>query len=121
GVDELEEQVTKVAERSAGLTFSGSAVEFPDAHVFPGPVAFNVLPHAGTFVDDETNEEHKWREESRKILGLPDLPVSCTCVRVPVYTGHCLSLNLEFERSLPPERARQVLAAAPGVVVVDVP
>jgi aspartate-semialdehyde dehydrogenase len=121
GVDELEEQVTKVAERSAELTFSGAAVEFPDAHVFPGPVAFNVLPLAGTIVDDETNEEHKWRDESRKILGLPDLAVSCTCVRVPVYTGHSLSLNVEFERAISPERARDLLARAPGVTLTDVP
>ena len=121
GVDELEEQVTKVAERSAELAFSGSAVEFPDAHVFPGPVAFNVLPLAGTLVDDETNEEHKWRDESRKILGLPDLPVSCTCVRVPVYTGHSLSLNVEFARPLSPQRARELLSRAPGVALTDVP
>src|SRR5207247_1843039 len=73
------------------------------------------------FVDDETNEEHKWRDESRKILGLPDLPVSCTCVRVPVYTGHSLSLNVEFEQPLSPERARDVLARAPGVSLTDVP
>ena len=121
GVAELEEQVTKVAERSSELTFDGAAVEFPESHEFPGPVAFNVLPQAGAFVDDETNEEHKWRDESRKILEIPDLAVSCTCVRVPVYTGHSLSLNLEFERDLAPDRARQVLARAPGVALADVP
>jgi aspartate-semialdehyde dehydrogenase len=121
GVDELAEQVAKVGEHSSALTFDGSAVEFPESNVFPGPVAFNVLPHAGDFVDDETNEEKKWRDESRKILELPDLPVSCTCVRVPVYTGHSLSLNLEFERSLSPAEAREVLSTAPGVALTDVP
>ncbi|TMK84494.1 MAG: aspartate-semialdehyde dehydrogenase, partial [Actinobacteria bacterium] len=108
GVDELAEQVAKVGEQSSALTYDGSAVEFPEANIFPGPIAFNVLPHAGDFVDDETNEEKKWREESRKILDIPDLPVSCTCVRVPVYTGHSLSLNLEFERAISPDEARDV-------------
>src|SRR5205807_9650516 len=103
GVDELAEQVAKVGEQSANLTFDGSAVEFPEANVFPGPIAFNVLPHAGKFVDDETDEEHKFRNEARKILEIPDLPLSCTCVRVPVYAGHSLSLNIEFERALSPE------------------
>jgi len=121
GVDELAEQVAKVGEQSANLTFDGSAVEFPEANVFPGPIAFNVLPHAGDFVDDETNEEKKWRDESRKILGIADLAVSCTCVRVPVYTGHSLSLNLEFERAISPKEAREVLSTAPGVGLADVP
>ena len=121
GVDELAEQVAKVAEQSPALTFDGAAVEFPEADVFPGPIAFNVLPHAGDFVGDETNEEMKWRDESRKILEIPDLAVSCTCVRVPVYTGHSLSLNVEFDRPLSPERAREILSTAPGVSLTDVP
>jgi aspartate-semialdehyde dehydrogenase len=121
GVDELAEQVTKVAGESPALAYDGAAVEFPEASVFPGPIAFNVLPHAGDFVDDETNEEQKFRNETRKILGLPDLPVSCTCVRVPVYTGHSLSLNVEFERTISPQEAREVLATAPGVGLADVP
>jgi len=121
GVDELAEQVAKVGTESQALTYDGTAVDFPDANVFPGPIAFNVLPHAGDFVDDETNEEKKFRDESRKILALPDLPVSCTCVRVPVYTGHSLSLNVEFERPISPDEAREVLATARGVALADVP
>jgi aspartate-semialdehyde dehydrogenase len=89
--------------------------------MFAAPIAFNVVPLAGTLVDDETDEEHKFRHESRKILGIPDLAVSCTCVRVPVYTGHSVSLNVEFERPLSVEGATEVLQSAPGVVVADVP
>lgn len=121
GVVELDEQVRKVADRAAALTFDGTAVEFPAPAKFAAPIAFNVVPLAGNRVDDETDEELKLRNESRKILEIPDLAVSATCVRVPVYTGHSLSLNVEFERPLSPERAREVLAAAPGVRVVDLP
>src|SRR3954467_2735610 len=121
GVDELAEQVAKVGEQSASLTYDGTAVEFPEPNVFPAPIAFNVLPHAGNFVDDETNEDHKFRHETRKILEIPDLPLSCTCVRVPVYCGHSLSMNVEFDRPLSPERARELLAEAPGVSLTDVP
>jgi aspartate-semialdehyde dehydrogenase len=70
---------------------------------------------------DETDEERKLRNESRKILGIPDLKVSGTCVRVPVFTGHSLSLNLEFSRALSASRARDILDGAPGVVVTDIP
>lgn len=121
GVTELDEQVRKVADRAPALTFDGGAVEFPPPAKFAAPIAFNVLPLAGSLVDDETDEEHKLRNESRKILGIPDLAVSATCVRVPVYTGHSLSINAAFERPLPPERAREILATAPGVRLVDVP
>jgi aspartate-semialdehyde dehydrogenase len=121
GIAELDKQVANVAGRSAELAMSGSAVEFPAPEVFPAPIAFDVVPLAGELVDDETDEEHKFRNESRRILDMPDLAVSCTCVRVPVYTGHSLSLNLEFERALPPERAREILATAPGVALTDLP
>jgi len=121
GVGELEKQVIDVAPRSAELAYGGGAVPFPAPEVYAAPIAFNVIPLAGTLVDDETDEEHKFRHESRKILGIPELAVSCTCVRVPVYTGHCVSLNVEFDRPLTPERAGELLAAAPGVVLADVP
>jgi aspartate-semialdehyde dehydrogenase len=124
GSAELDQQVRKVADRAAELTYDGGAVEFPEPDNFVAPIAFNVLAQAGSFVDDgsgETNEEQKLRDESRKILGIPDLPVSGTCVRVPVFTGHSLSINAQFARDLSPERAVEVLSAAPGVAVVDVP
>ena len=121
GVEELAEQVRAAGDKAPELAFDGSAVDLPAANVFPQTIAFNVLPHAGTFVDDETNEEKKLRDESRKILEIPDLAVSGTCVRVPVFTGHSLSINAEFERDLSPERARELLAATDGVSVVDVP
>ena len=121
GVAELEGQVRQGWEKSAALAFDGTALDLGPAAVFPGPIAFNVLSIAGTLVDGETNEEHKFRNESRKILGLPDLAVSCTCVRVPVYTGHSLAINAEFFAPLSPERALEVLGSAPGVAVVDMP
>jgi len=121
GVDELAEQVRQVGEKAAALTYDGSAVDFGPATVFPAPVAFNVVPHAGRFVDDETEEEKKLRDESRKILHIPDLGVAATCVRAPVFTGHSLSLLARFERPISPGRALELLASAPGVRVVDVP
>jgi aspartate-semialdehyde dehydrogenase len=124
GVEELDSQVRKVADRATELVHDGSAVDFPAPEKYVAPIAFNVLPMAGSVVDDgswETDEEQKLRNESRKILGLPGLRVSGTCVRVPVFTGHSLSINVEFERSLSVERARELLAAAPGVELTDVP
>ncbi|MEY2419039.1 MAG: aspartate-semialdehyde dehydrogenase [Actinomycetota bacterium] len=121
GVAALEEQVTKLGPTSGALTFDGEAVDFPDFGPYLGPIAFNVLPIAGNLVDDETNEEKKFRDESQKILELPDLSVSCTCVRVPVYTGHSMTINAEFERDLSPERATEILRATTAVEVVEMP
>jgi aspartate-semialdehyde dehydrogenase len=126
GIDELADQVKNVGGRSAELAYSGTAVEFPAPEVFVAPIAFNVLPFAGqldatTGEGLETNEEIKFRDESRKILELPELPVSCTCVRVPVYAGHSLSLNIELERPLSPDEAREALTGAAGIVLADVP
>ena len=121
GVAELAKQVIDTAPRSAELAFSGSSVDFPAPEVFAEPIAFNVVPLAGKLVDDETDEEKKFRHESRKILEIPDLAVSCTCVRVPVYTGHSVSLNVEFDRPLAPERAAELLRSAPGVTLAEVP
>ena len=121
GTAELDEQVRALWEKSTALALDGSALSYPPAKAFPGPVAFNVLPHAGTFDGYETTEELKFRNESRKILGVPDLSVSVTCVRVPVYTGHSLSLNLTFRQEISAERALELLHTAPGVEVVDAP
>jgi aspartate-semialdehyde dehydrogenase len=124
GVEELHDQVTKAAEHSHELTHSGTAVEILEPRVFKRPIAFNVVPYAGNLVEDglgETDEEQKLRNETRKILGIPDLKVSGTCVRVPVYTGHSLQLNARFARPITPERARALLADAPGVVLSDIP
>ena len=124
GVAELDGQVRAVADRAAELAFSGSAVEFPAPGKYVKPIAFNVLPLAGSIVDDgsgETDEEQKLRNESRKILHLPDLLVSGTCVRVPVFTGHSLAVHAEFAEDLSPEQAVELLAGAPGVALLDVP
>src|SRR5438270_893421 len=117
GIAELDDQLRKAGDDATALAFSGAATALPAPAVFAAPIAFNVVPLAGSLVDDETDEEHKFRNEARKILELPDLAVSATCVRVPVFTGHSLSLVLEFDRELSPERARGLLADATGVVL----
>lgn len=124
GVDELDTQAKAVIDGAAGLAFDGGAVQFPAPVKYVAPIAFNVLPMAGSIVDDgsfETDEEQKLRNESRKILGIPELLVSGTCVRVPVFSGHSLSLNVEFASPLSVSRALELLSSAPGVQVVDVP
>jgi aspartate-semialdehyde dehydrogenase len=124
GVRELADQVSAAGDKAPELAYDGSAVAFPEPSKYARTIAYNVLPMAGSIVDDglgETDEEQKLRNESRKILEIPDLPVSGICVRVPVYTGHSLALNVEFARSLTVSRAREILAAAPGVELSDIP
>jgi aspartate-semialdehyde dehydrogenase len=124
GVDELDKQAREVADRARDLTHDGSAVTFPTPSKFAKEIAFNVLAYAGKYVEDgsfETDEEQKLRNESRKILDIPELRVSGTCVRVPVFTGHSLSINAEFSRPISVARATELLADAPGVVLSDVP
>jgi len=124
GVEELSGQVRAVIDDATSLTHNGRAVSFPAHDSFPDTIAFNVLPHAGSFVDDgrnETDEEQKLRNESRKILEIPDLLVSGTCVRVPVFTGHSLAINARFERPISPEKATELLADASCVTLSDVP
>jgi aspartate-semialdehyde dehydrogenase len=124
GVAELADQSRAVIDDIEQLVHDGSALQFPEPNAYVAPIAFNVIPVAGKLVDDdsgETDEDQKLRSESRKILGIPDLLVSGTCVRVPVFTGHSLSINAEFAQPLSPERAREILDGAPGVKLVDVP
>ncbi|MFH8799510.1 aspartate-semialdehyde dehydrogenase [Streptomyces sp. NPDC017936] len=124
GVAELHGQVQKVVADADRLTHDGGAVDFPEPGVYRRPIAFNVLPFAGNLVDDglnETDEEQKLRNESRKILEIPDLKVSGTCVRVPVFSGHSLQVNARFARPISPERATQLLAEAPGVELSEIP
>ncbi|OIK23432.1 aspartate-semialdehyde dehydrogenase [Streptomyces malaysiense] len=124
GVAELHGQVQKVAADADKLTHDGAAVDFPEPAVYKRPIAFNVLPLAGSVVDDglnETDEEQKLRNESRKILEIPGLKVSGTCVRVPVFSGHSLQINARFARPISPERATELLAKAPGVALSDIP
>jgi aspartate-semialdehyde dehydrogenase len=124
GVAELEGQLIKTVDGAAALTFDGTAVEFPPPETFPDVIAHNVIPFAGSATSDgsgDTTEEQKFRDESRKILDIPGLPVTCTCVRVPVFTGHSLAIVAEFERPLSPERAEAILSRAPAVELADVP
>ncbi|MEO5680665.1 MAG: aspartate-semialdehyde dehydrogenase [Acidimicrobiales bacterium] len=121
GVAELAGQLAAAGEKARELAWAGDSVDLGHPSVFPQPIAFNVVPQAGSFVDDETDEEKKFRNESRRILALPELDVTCTCVRVPVFTGHSVSLVLETVEDLSPERATELLTGAPGVEIADVP
>jgi aspartate-semialdehyde dehydrogenase len=124
GVEELASQVAAAGDKARELAYDGEAVAFPEPAKYARTIAFNVLPMAGSIVDDglgETDEEQKLRHEARKILGIPDLPVSGICVRVPVFTGHSLAINAEFARPLSVARATELLASAPGVELSDIP
>lgn len=124
GVEELATGIEAAGEKARELAYDGEAVAFPEPGVYKRTIAHNVLPFAGNLVDDgrgETDEEQKLRHESRKILGVPELKVSGICVRVPVFTGHSLAINAEFERAISPERAAALLTGAPGVELTDIP
>ena len=124
GVAELADQLARAGDKAAELAHDGAALDLGSGPKFVETIGFNVIPLAGSLVDDgsgETDEEQKLRNESRKILELEDLAVSGICVRVPVFTGHSLAINAEFERPVSVDRARQLLADAPGVVLDAVP
>ena len=124
GVDELAAQLATAGDHSRSLTYDGRSGRFPEPRKFASTLACNVVPFCGALVDDgslETDEEQKLRNESRKILDLPNLDVSATCVRVPVFTGHSLVVNAEFSQDISPEQAEKILADAPGVVLDALP
>ena len=126
GAEELESQVQAAVKQGdlVRLVQDGSAIDFPAPVKYVRTIAFDVIPLAGSIVEDglnETDEEKKLRNESRKILEIPGLLVAGTCVRVPVFTGHSLSINAEFGKAISPERARELLAKAPGVQLEEVP
>lgn len=124
GVEALAKQVDKIGEHNVDLVRTGAALEVEDTAPYVAPIAYNALPMAGNYVDDgsgETDEEQKLRNESRKILELPELRVAGTCVRVPVFSGHTMTIHAEFDSAITPEQAREALGSAAGVKVVDVP
>ena len=124
GVQELRDQVLEAGESAIQLTHDGTAVTFSPGSSFPTPIAFNVVPFCGSLIDDqleETNEERKLRDESRKILEIQDLAVSATCVRVPVYTGHSLAITAGFRDHISSERAKEILRDVPAVMLEDIP
>jgi aspartate-semialdehyde dehydrogenase len=124
GVSELADQLAKTAHSTEDLVFDPTKVDFPEPTAFVAPIAHNVLPWAGNLVDDgqgETDEEQKFRNETRKILDIPELVLTCTCVRVPVFTGHSVSMVAEFEGEISAMRATELLADAPGVKLCDIP
>ncbi|ADK27966.1 aspartate-semialdehyde dehydrogenase [Corynebacterium pseudotuberculosis] len=124
GVETLAKQTAEIGDRCVELVHDGSVEAPEELGPYVAPIAYNALPFAGNLVEDglnETDEEQKLRNESRKILGLPELKVAGTCVRIPVFTGHTMVVHAEFEKAITPDQARAVLADAPGVEVVDVP
>ncbi|HWJ81850.1 MAG TPA: aspartate-semialdehyde dehydrogenase [Nocardioides sp.] len=124
GVEELANGIAAAGDKARELAYDGEAVTFPEPGVYRRTIAYNVLPFAGNLVEDgleETDEEQKLRNESRKILGIPDLRVSGLCVRVPVFTGHSLAINAEFADPMPVARAKELLSNAPGVELADIP
>ena len=124
GVEELSSQILEAGDSAINLTHNGSAIEFSDGNSFIEPIAFNVVPFCGSLIDDEleeTNEERKLRDESRKILEIPNLAVSATCVRVPVYTGHSLAITAGFTNPISAERVRNILKDIPSVILDEVP
>ncbi len=123
GSEELASQVAKGGD-ARSLTKDGSSIDLGPHEAFVEPIAYNAIPLAGALVDDgsfETNEEQKLRDESRKILHIPDLAVSGTCVRIPVFTGHSLSINAAFTRPITVQQAYEILARAPQVIIDDIP
>ncbi len=123
GSEELASQVAKGGD-ARSLTRDGSSIDLGHHEAFVEPIAYNAVPLAGALVDDgsfETNEEQKLRDESRKILHIPDLAVSGTCVRIPVFTGHSLSINAAFSRPITVQQAYEILAQAPQVIIDDIP
>ncbi len=123
GVDALADEVNAVAGKSEALAVSGDAISFPPPSKYEKTIAYNVLPYAGAYAGEDgwTDEELKLTNESRKILDLPNLKIAGTCVRVPVYTGHSLSINAEFAKPSSVQRATDILASAPGVQLEDIP
>jgi aspartate-semialdehyde dehydrogenase len=122
GIDELSAQFAAAGQEHRALALDGRSVAFPPPRKWAAPLAFNVVALNYRLVEDGyTDEEIKLRDETRKILEIRDLPVAGTCVRVPVFTGHSLSINAEFDRPLSVEDATAILSQAPGVVVADLP
>lgn len=124
GVTELSSQLRASIDECEALALDGAAIQFPEPKTYVSPIAFNAVPVAGSFVDDasgETDEEQKLRNESRRILHLPSLAASCTCVRIPVMSAHLLSLNARFARPVDLAQAKAALKQACGVQLVEVP
>jgi aspartate-semialdehyde dehydrogenase len=122
GIDTLQSQISAVAGKNVGHQAGDLHKVISDLGPFPAPLALNVVPWAGSLKDDGyTSEELKVRNESRKILGIPDLKVTATCVRVPVITTHSLTVVARFNSHVDADEARDLLRNSAGVVVLDNP